>query len=150
MKVDESIFQVGSIWKASDNLKAAKALISDQNNWIKQFYEQDETGKVAMHNPLPACKFCTVGAYNRASLTHFGSRMNDYSWMVKPEHRLDHDNLMTESATHLRKALSELPNPARKYSGVADYNDDPTTTHEDILNLYDNAIAIAEKAESNA
>lgn len=147
MKVEESL-QVSN-WKASDNLKAAKALISNPENWIKRYYEQDENGKVDPYNTLPACKFYTIGANQRASLSHFGSRLNDYSWLVKSEHRSDHETVLALTSRHLRQALNELFNSTR-YSGVASYNDDPATTHEDILKLYDNAIAIAEKAESNA
>lgn len=133
------------MYKASDNLKAAKALISKPENWIKRYYEQDEDGKHSSSKPV--CKFCTIGANQRASLSHFGSLPDDYSWVVKSEHRSDHETVLSLTSRYLRQALKELPNLIMKYSGVADYNDDSATTHEDILKLYDNAIAIAEKAE---
>lgn len=47
----------------------------------------------------------------------------------------------------MRYLTAEIPNG---FYGVSSFNDDPATTHADVLELYDRAITLAETEEESA
>lgn len=53
--------------KISEQLKAAKALISDPSKWIKGEYAEDSEGNSVEPEAWYACKFCSLGAIRHAN-----------------------------------------------------------------------------------
>jgi len=94
-------------------LIAARAKISDPANWIKGYFANDEHGDVLYNDP-DACRFCALGA-----VWHLG---------VSSDLEVEADRMLDKAAK------------ARGFDSVIHYNDAPTTTHEDILSLYDEVI----------
>ncbi len=103
-----------------EGLKKARAVLTEIG-WAQGYYAYDARGTACEGFDRDACKFCAVGALQRA---------------VGPGEllMLAHD------------ALEEsIPLPG--YCSVAQYNDDPSTTLVDVLALYDRAIVKLEAAQ---
>lgn len=96
-----------------ENLIAAKALIDTPEKWIKG----------SLQNAEETC-FCTYGAAAKVARTF--------------PHKSGMDSLLTDA---LADALPDsfLPDPNGILS-IAQFNDDPSTTHADIMALFDRAI----------
>lgn len=98
--------------KTIDVLKTARATLEDPARWTRGWFFRDDKGaKVA--NPADASCFCMLGACIAAA----GNSVVT--------------NIPGELA--LRYVLDGLY--------PADFNDDPTTTHADILRVFDDAIS---------
>ncbi len=102
-------------------LREAKKLIQDPDHWVKgiNFYER-LNGEVA---------YCVRGAIDQA---------------VK---NLNNGSLYDWSGT-----TSFLGNLIRKqtlYGGITFWNDSPVTTHESVMKMFDEAIALAEAADQS-
>jgi hypothetical protein len=95
-----------------DDLIAARALIDTPEKWVRGHYERQ------------GC-YCALGAARKAL---YGTT----DWRPGEDWRGD-DNHVT---TALRRELSE-----EWHGSVDDFNDDPSTTHADVLALFDRAIA---------
>lgn len=104
----------------AEQLRAAKALIDTPEKWTKGEYATGPHGTYASQYSDNAVCYCAMGAIERA----------DY---------LDGD---WGAHFFLRKTAIE-----RGAMGVIDFNDAPTTTHADIMKLFDDAIALAEAAQ---
>lgn len=102
-------------------LKIAKSLIENPNNWT-------QSSSVA----AAGTKLCIMTALGRTLCP------SDYEIKRNREFQL------------ARHFLAEAMIPDRDtrpiYIALTVYNDDPTTTHEDVMALYDRAIALAEEA----
>lgn len=98
-------------------LKAAKALIADEENWTQTVYARDENGEsVSATDPRAVC-FCSRGAIDKITAGN-GAWEGAYDILL---------GLVTEDDDCI---------------GVADFND--THTHAEVLALFDRAIARAE------
>lgn len=106
-------------------LKKAKALISDPNAWIRGHAGTDKSGLPVRANHPDACRWCALGALWKAA--DYDTREAIYCEIVDAE-------VCLESAL----GVSLI-------TGIARYNDDPETTHTDVMSLYDRAIELAEK-----
>ena len=102
---------------ALQTLIAAKALINTPDKWCKGKFGMDDVGQSI--DPMRACRRCAIGAVTAACN---GERWSDgfryareYLWKAKPRPEL-----------HL-----------------TGYNDLPSTTHADIMALFDRAIDAA-------
>lgn len=104
--------------KESEILIKARALIEKPESWIKHTAARGKSGKSVNPNGRAAICFCAVGAYTRIS---------GHECIGMP----------------MFNALKERN---WKYA-ISAYNDAFTTTHEDVLSLYDRAIEIAEEKE---
>ena len=103
-----------------DDLIAAKALIDRPEKWGKG------RNRVALADGT-AC-YCTAGALYYA--TRFCGNVS----------------LAADRASACEDALAGLLPPIR-YTGIRGFNDDPSTTHADIMALFDRAIAAAGDAK---
>lgn len=101
-------------------LRKALALITDPSRWIKGDYAQTRDGARAEVGTRKAYKFCARGAVTQAGDTASAH------------------NAITRAA----RLLSDGFNLS---AGVIGFND--TRTHEDVLSLFDVAIAIQEIGE---
>jgi hypothetical protein len=105
---------------ASDILAEAKAIL--ERGWCKGALEKDGS-------------FCALGAVDMATV---GSTSFDLT-----ELSIDHPLFAprTNATSTLRALAKELTGKA----SIADYNNDPSTTHQDVLNWFDKAIAQADE-----
>ena len=123
-------------------LKDAKALISDESHWIKEYYAgilDPDSGKVDTnipHDSIEADCFCTAGAILRA--------IQNEATGASTLDRIKDQQAKAELFMHVEENNPSTP----IYSSVAAYNDSETTTHADIMELFDKAIARLE--EENA
>lgn len=102
-----------------DVLMQARAKIEKRENWIKGRFAADKAGFEVFSDEPGACRFCAIG-----------------SLLATPCSQEEYE----EARNFLFVAMEERDRRAYGYS-LAGYNDDPKTTHEDILNLFDRAIA---------
>ncbi len=101
-----------NIIAAKETLQAAKELISTPEKWTKgQFAKNTNGGGVIAFSPDATC-WSSLGSLKRANVV-----------------------LWESAAVYLTQCL-----PAG-FSDVELYNDDPNTTHADIMALFDHAIA---------
>lgn len=117
-----------------DALKAARALLTDPDAWHK--------GALCAYRPVPGepalpdavyieasnC-FCSVGALIRAS--------NEPGWI---------------GLVNLCEAELELTLEGKSWSyehGIVSFNDEPTTTHADVLAVFDETIARLEASRES-
>ena len=99
-----------------DVLKLARSYIDTPRHWIKGSYAQTLTGRtIGPCQPLAAC-FCSVGAILRAA-----------------------NELRTLPIAGLETIGGFIPTNQTLHW----FNDDPATTHADVLALFDKAIAHA-------
>lgn len=105
--------------KASEVLKAAKALIEREENWCIGNFARDKNDEPTRFDDPEACKFCARGALLRVAVHNDYGRANE---------------LLIEAV------------PSKLYGGVASFND--AKGHADVLKLYDKAIRLALKAEA--
>lgn len=131
--------------KPSDILKQAKEYISDENNWTKGYSARTTVNKPTDPWKDDAFCFCASGALRKA-----------YAMSIEPPINLS----MTEVILNLRgnshlkttvgylNACVPLKSASNCYGFSGNffiyYNDSKTTTHQDILDLFDRAIQLAE------
>ena len=106
------------------SLIAARALIATPEQWTKNTSARDGRGMRCSVWASDAVCFCIFGTIDRVSRPDPLSSARD--------------------GTELTHALEEwLPPNLADYS-LDEFNDDPDTTHQMVLDLYDRAIAAAE------
>lgn len=96
-------------------LRAARAKIDKSENWCKRAFAMDARSIPVESRDAAACRWCAQGAVE--SVTPYGSEIT-------------------------RTAALRLYECAGM--NALAFNDDPGTTHPDVLALYDRAIAAAE------
>jgi hypothetical protein len=107
-------------------LVRARELIADPANWVKGEYAQGSLADPATH-----C-FCLIGAVDRAVLEKAG--LENYE-------DCDENILISEAESDL-EAIAAIQKLQSNLDGlVSDFNDDPETTHADVLALLDKVIA---------
>lgn len=94
-------------------LVAARELIAEPEHWTKGASARGKSGAKVDPDGRAAVSFCATGACYRATRR---------DWR------------------HAPAAIDALQD-AVNYSGIVYYNDEPTTTHTDILAVFDKAIA---------
>ena len=104
-------------------LRGARALIAHPDNWIKGAAARDSESKEVETESANATCFCTVGALHK-SLLVAGKGENVELYM---------------------EARSQLIRQSPDNRGLVYFNDAPTTTHADVLGMFDRAIAELEK-----
>lgn len=130
----------------SEYLIAAKAVISNPDNWTKGYYamtrpirdvnERNLDDYLEVGDPKAVC-FCSMGALAKVAYGVSGSE-----WSYDKEIMAVFDQVTT--------ILGETAGPA-SLTGVNDvvaFNDRRETTHEDVMALFDRAIASAKEMES--
>jgi hypothetical protein len=99
-------------------LVKAREIISSPNRWTQGFFAKDANGIAVMPLAVQATCFCALGALRKAI---------GYS----------NENVFMDATRRLEETLKK----ERTYAhSLATYNDDPSTTYEDIKSLFDDAI----------
>lgn len=109
---------------ALEILKSARAILSNPDHWIKDDMAKDKNRKSVETSDPEACSFCTLGALRRAAGITFRN-----------------SNAYTDARVAIRE---ELPNNT---VSIACYNDRVSTTHADVLGLFDRAISKMENTQ---
>lgn len=100
------------------HLTAARALIAAPERWTKGVSGRTADGGPSLAIDMSdATCFCSIGALWRVSHSH---------WKAE---RILHDTVYTTTP----------------FGNIASFNDDPATTHADVLRVFDVAIARAAK-----
>lgn len=103
-----------------EDLKAARAVIETPDKWAKGYYAYDAKGNWTDADNPEACKFCGIGAVQKVTDGEWGDR-----------------------ARVVEKFLTEVIR-SDTFLYFPKFNDDPDTTHADVLAAFDRAIAAAE------
>lgn len=106
--------------KRSEILTQARDLISDPARWTRGVYARDAEGRETASRSESAVCWCVHGAIRKVTGSVY-------------------DTLF--SGRYAQAALPE------GYSEVHEFNDDPKTTHSDVLALFDRAIKLAKREE---
>lgn len=93
-------------------------MISKEENWCKRAPARSKRGGIVNVASAEACQFCAIGAIAKVAEANNG--------------RFENNLVYSMALDHLSKQLDWKP--------ITDYNDDPKTTHQDILSLFDKAI----------
>lgn len=101
-----------------DILTKARALISDPDKWTKGAYARLPSGVSCDERNAYAEKFCMVGSINAASRC-------DWS-----------------KAIDARQSLFAAIKKMDRAGSVPGFNDYPSTTHTDVMNVFSEAIAL--------
>lgn len=108
-----------------DDLKAARKLIEEPKGWTQGQFARDSEGfPMLPHSPIAVC-FCSIGATLRATMGHTPRSA------ATPGQRQRHIG-----------ALDLLRGFLPAHSDIVTFND--THTHEEVLAVFDKAIAAAE------
>ena len=103
----------------------ARARIASPETWCKWHSARDRNGDFCEYHSDAACSFCSVGAIWAAAHV---LRVGPLAPQGLSAHPVD------EATTLLAQSVRHVPS-------VAAFNDAPTTTHADVLKMYDDAIA---------
>lgn len=101
-------------------LKAARELLSDPAKWTKGAGARDADGNPVGDRYRGAICWCLDGALRR--------------------HRFKFDP-SGEDYTRALRALGKIARSRSNHTGIVAFNDNPKTTHADVLSLLDEAIA---------
>lgn len=104
-------------------LKAARKHISKPLTWTQGHFARNSELEPAHVDDRRACRFCTMGAVFR---------------VTRPEDRTGSDNLWS-------RVVAALCAVTPVVLSMADWNDDPLRTHEDVIKRFDAAIAEEER-----
>ena len=106
----------------AETLRAARALIDAPEKWTRGFYARDTHGVLVYPTSRDAVCFCIQGALRRVVASDGFTRLTE-----------DAENAISRA---LLRSNWEMNPP--------DFNDDPETTHADVLAAFDCAIAAEE------
>lgn len=98
-------------------LKMGRQLIEDPENWTKGTLARDRYGSNVGTTDTKATQWCAVGALQAHRL--------DYPEAISPAHSM---------------LMSALPKSRRRSSYIQGFNDNPQTTHRQVMNMFDRAI----------
>lgn len=104
--------------KKSEILIKSKELISNPKNWTQGMFARDEYGTPVPSISENACSWCSAGAVIKVA-----------------------NNIYVAISLFalLEKSISRA---------IAPFNDNPESTHEDIMNMFDKAIELAKAEET--
>lgn len=123
--------------KDSELLELAKAEITSSDNWTKDYFARDESGKPIDVLDHRACKFCTMGAVHKA----LQRRVNDGI--------IERGRFATTARLFrlLEKSIGVYENDIGQ--GVASFNDSEDTRHDDVMAVFDLAIEAAKQKDED-
>ena len=104
----------------------ARTLIGDREHWVKGPLAMTASGEECSATNTKACKWCLVGALERAAAEQAGELL------VREATK--------EVAVALKGVPATLSGPASWFF-VAEWNDDPARKHAEVLDALDAAIA---------
>jgi hypothetical protein len=118
--------------KPIDILKTGKAVIANPENWTKFYMATDEYGRMTPLNSPQACKWCMSGALHRAFHELGG---------------VDEHGDPKPGTVEIFRDISNTFSVLTGMNFMSVYNDHRTTTHTDVMNIFDRAIAHYEGSE---
>jgi hypothetical protein len=110
----------------------ARELIADPEHWLQGDYAEDNLGIGVLPWDPDAYRRCLLGAVDAAAVEILGLNPIAYS---------DHALYCVEKQPEVAKVIHQLQLEAPA-GMVADFNDDPETTHADVLALIDRVLAL--------
>jgi hypothetical protein len=123
-------------WYARELLARARALIERPERWTQGAMARGAGGEAVAATSPRACRWCAYGALWHAS------------WQLEHEAGGAYGRVCRRAEQHATMALAHAVPPdmdpdarPRDYEAVVEYNDTVTTTHADILALYERALA---------
>ena len=122
--------------QAINILKATREIVSDPANWTQGALSRDSNGaRTNILDPRTTC-YCTLGALTKA--------MTDRVMAVK---KLVPEDCYPELADQYDVHFNEITAFLDKLAGddIVNFNDDPDTTHADVINLLDLAVDTVEE-----
>lgn len=116
---------------AKEILIEARAKIQNPENWTKGVYARAKSGKETLPNSKDAVSYCSIGAI--FSVLNFSSSVDScyISYQQQKEYYV--------AFASLTDCMSEIS--GSRVLTLSLFNDDPNTTHEEILDLFDRSIA---------
>lgn len=112
-----------------DDLRDARAKITDPEKWIKEAWFKTTDGMLTADASKDICCMCAVGAV--ACVTGYNPEDDD---TIEDEREEQAFNALIYAAVEL------FPARACIYAGIAEFNDRSDTTHKEILAVFDRAI----------
>lgn len=119
-------------------LLAARRLIDDPARWTQQASARDARG-IGTADLLAACSFCILGAIGRACHSIHGTR-SEWDLAAKDSY-VDAMLVMAGAVIDTRGDNDEV---LSFWTRIADFNDAPTTSHADVMAIFDRALALAD------
>lgn len=109
--------------KDSEVLMKARELIAEEQHWCRRHFARDKHGAAVPYASAQACQFCSLGAvYAVEEADGYEGMHSATEWLDKVANRC--------GAT------------------MISFNDSRTTTHADVLRVFDEAIQLAKEAEN--
>lgn len=126
-------------------LAQARELITEPGAWVQGAFARDEKGYAVDSTSPAACAWCTVGALRAVTMAGLPASDEDnkvYHARSAIAARGVAVKDMRPAVAWLREAAG-LGAVAGGSGGVSDWNDAPSTTHDQVLDVFDRAIAKA-------
>ena len=135
-KQEEHMGEVSRLPKTSEMLMRARALIETEDRWIKGANAKNTAGReIEPHDPF-CWSLCAQGAVIRAV-----DRSMEWSTEI--------ERLAMERTLLVHLICSARSNSGNPVMNLTSYNDHSTTTHDDIMKVFDMAIDRAKKMENS-
>jgi hypothetical protein len=119
--------------KALEVVTTAKALIADPKHWTKGYLAVDKLGRLTSLRSPQACKWCMSGAIHRAAYNLGG--IDEFGVATPEAISVLRDICLTF------RALYPEPTDGKRMRYFAQFNDHYKTTHADVMEIFDKAIA---------
>jgi len=123
-------------------LTEAYELIENEEDWTQGSNARDINDNEVEPTDVEACKFCLNGAIRAAgeswpSIKENVEALEEVENSVKQEiiKRQDPIRYTNREILHNKAVLHEYLNGLSPFSNMVDYNDHPTRTHKDILDI---------------
>ena len=132
--LDQSL-EIGSVESPVDILIGARQLLTDSGHWIRWTRAKRVDGVGVSATSREAVSWCALGAIQCATnLCDSATGFNRYE---------------REAQSYLIQAITDtdVQNDYKLREEIAKWNNSPSTSHQDILNGFDRAIALAEQEE---
>lgn len=113
-----------------ETLRAAKALIETRDRWTQIAEARNAAGEYVVANSPDACKYCPAGALLCVLETDGDDRFEP----------------LYEASLHVLAEVLRHNPFATDYGVVTLFNDNTTTTHADVIGVFNSAIELAEVA----
>ena len=126
-------------------MKKAKKLISKPETWTKRAYARDINDQYVSYKDPEAYKFCISGAIDRA-FYEIDVNIYEYNQNNKFQHINEFSRNIKEFTNRKPSASTEITK-YEEFEDFTQFNDDPETTHEEIIQLLDHAIKTFSKGD---
>ena len=109
-----------------------------EKGWIKNCYAMDDENNECSQYLDEACKFCALGALDCAT-----DKVNGNIQLVPVQ-------MLAQAIMDGNLSRSYLVRHKADWTGIADWNDDPDTTHSDVVTAFQAAVELAKIASADS